>query len=415
MTVKSQNKAGFTLVFTLVAISALSVLVTALYGFNSVAYTNAGRLVSQTQARELARGGIDRALHQLSYNPNYTGESDVSPVPAPGVVDITVVASNPSTRQITAQSFIPTKQNPQITYRATASATASQQAQGSAFSYALQVGQGGFYASGNPHISGSIYSNENISISGAGSSVSGSASAVGTVSIAGSVGSINEGVAPAPLTDVNFNAWRDEAMAHGTPNVGDLAISDNNPRTLGGDGNISFITGRLLISGNPTITLRGSVMVQRMAMMGYGGSIEISGNPTFVIPADYPSNTLALIAEKTISISGNPQFKTDKPGAWILFASQNPGSVSPDTTAINISSNPKFYAATVLAPYGKMVFGNGTSGVHAKTFEAQKIQIDSNLTIDYDQGLASISFEQPDAPSGGGFVLTPGSYGETIP
>ena len=395
----------------MVATSVLAVLITGLASFNSIAFKNAGRLVAITQAKELARGGIDRAAHKLSYDLNYTGETDVSISPVAGSIDISVTAPDQTTRQITVQSYVPNKQNPQITYKANASAATEEGAQGSVFSYALQVGQGGFYANQNPHINGSIYSNENISILGSGSSVSGNASAVGTVNIAGSVGSVNQGVTPAPLTEIDFTSWENEASAHGAAHNGDYAVASNSPITLGGDGNISVITGRLLISANPVITVAGPIWVQGIG----GSSIEISGNPKFVIPENYGGSTTAIIANQRITISGNAEFKTDKLGAWLLLATKYPGTISPNTPAINIAANVKFYAASLYSSNGKLTFQNNTSGVKAVAFEAQRIQIDRNLTIDYDQGLAAINFEKPNAPSGGGFVITPGTYSEFIP
>lgn len=397
---------GFTIIFTVIVIASLGALVLGLYSLNSVMYGNTGRLVALSQARILAQGGVDKAVHALSYDQSYVGQSDIVLPPLDGVLDIVVSAPDSTHRLITATAYIPNKTLPLITYTTSAQGVASLGSQGNVFSFALQVGQGGFYASKNVHIDGNIYSNENIDIDGSGSSVSGDASAVGEVDIEGHVGTTHEGVPMVPMTQVDFSAWRADAQSHGTTHTGDLAVSSNSPLILGGDGHISVITGRLLVSASPQITLAGPVWVK-----GTGGSsIEISGNAKFTIPATFTSSTTAIIADQKITLSGNAQFSTDKVGAYMMIASDYPGTLTPDTPAIDIASNAKFDAATLFAPNGKLTFTSTTSGVSAVAFEAQKIQIDSNLTLIYKQGLASLSFKQPNTPSGGGFTITPGSY-----
>lgn len=408
---KILHRSGFTVLFTIIVIASLAVLVMGLYALNTTMYGNTGRLVALSQARTLAQGGIDKAVHSLSYDQSYTGESNISISPLDGVLDIVVSAPDSTHRLITATAYIPNKTLPLITYTTSAQGVASLGSQGNVFSFALQVGQGGFYASKNVHIDGNIYSNENIDIEGTGSSVSGDASAVGSVDIDGHVGTQHEGVSPVPMTQIDFSAWRNEAQSHGTTHTGDLAVSSNAPLTLGGDGNISVITGRLLISSSPQITIAGPVWIQGIG----GSSIEISGNAKFTIPATFTHSTTAIIADQQITISGNAQFSTDKIGAYMMIVSDYPGSVTPNSPAITIASNAKFDAATLFAPNGKLTFTSATSGVAAVAFEAQKIQIDSNLTLIYKQGLASLSFNQPNVPSGGGFTITPGSYSVSTP
>ncbi|NCO44040.1 hypothetical protein GW889_00740 [Candidatus Berkelbacteria bacterium] len=407
----TRKQKGFTVVFAVIVIASLAVLVLGLYSLNSTMYGNTGRLVALSQARSLAQGGIDRAVHALSYDQSYTGESDLALPPVDGVLDIVVSAPDATTRIITATAYIPNKVLPLITYTTSAQGVASLGSQGNVFSFALQVGQGGFYASNNVHINGNIYSNADIAIEGSGSSVSGDASAVGEVEINGHVGTMHEGVPVVPMTQVDFSAWHNEAQAHGTTHVGDLAISSNSPLTLGGDGNISVITGRLLISSSPQITLAGPVWIKGIG----GSSLEISGNAKFTIPSSFAQSTTAIIADQKITISGNAQFSTDKMGAYMMIVSDYPGTLTPDTPAIDIAANAKFDAATLFAPNGKLTFTSATSGVSAIAFEAQKIHIDSNLTLNYQQGLASLSFKQPNTPSGGGFTITPGSYSVPTP
>ncbi len=107
-------KRGFSLVFVLIVIALLGGLLAALFSL-SAAFTESGeRLIKQTQALALAEGGAQKAIHELSYNASYTGETNFSLSPLPGVADITVTAPTPETRLITSQSFYPSKANPPV-------------------------------------------------------------------------------------------------------------------------------------------------------------------------------------------------------------------------------------------------------------------------------------------------------------
>lgn len=408
----STQQSGFTLIFTIMVIATLGALIIGLYSLSTVLYGTTGRLVDLAQARALAQGGIDRAVHKLSYDQTYTGETNLSIPPVAGVLDIVVTAPTQSTRLIKTTAYVPNKSFPAITYKVSAKGVTTTAAQGNVFTYALQTGQGGFYATQNVKIDGSIYSNENIQIDGTGSDVTGDASAVGTVHTNGKIdGTIYSPVSSAPMTNVDFAAWQDKATNHGTTVAGDLLVNSNADLTLGGDGNISVINGKLTISSNPKITLAGPIWVK-----GSGdSSIEITGNPTFTIPSTYNSMTTAIVADQKISIGGNTNFNTDKTNARMMIASQYPGTITPDTTAIEITSNAQFNAAALYAPNGKLTISTSSSNLKAIALEAQKLQIDSNAQITYDQGLASYYFNQPNAPTGGGFVMTPGSYSVLSP
>lgn len=403
-------KRGFSLVFVLIVIALLGGLLAALFSLTASFVESGERLLKQTQALALAEAGAQKAIHELSYNTNYTGETDFSLSSTPGVVDITVTAPTSETRLITSQSFYPSKANPKYSRKVQLQAQGNPEVAGDVFSFAIQSGNGGFYSpeNRNPNIRGSIYSNENVELLGTGSKVSGDVSAVGTVTINGHVGgTVTEGVESKSLPQVDFDYWKNEA-SKGITHEGDLAVTSNTTLTLGGAGNISIINGRLQITSSPKIYLAGPVWVK-----GTGGnSLEISGNPSFIISSSLPTNKTILLADQRIVISGNASVSTDKPDAWLLFTSTHPGTLEPSTPAIEINANVHFKNTIVYAYNGQLWFKPNTSGVFGGSFVAPKLLIDSNLKLEWQSGLATISFNDGEGPQGGGFSFISGTYSE---
>ena len=406
---------GFSLVLTVFVLATISTLLISLYSLNRFFINSSSRGMMRAQALALAEGGIDKALHDLSYNSNYSGETNLSIQGNPGVVDITVQTSNNATRTVISQSYIPSKSNLKVTRKLRVTAVADPTINGNAFTFAIQAGPGGFYSTQkrNPSIHGSIYSNENVEILGPGSVVDGNIDAVGTVNVRGSVGgTITQGAQAAPLPTVDLDYWRQEAQNQGTTHTGDYVISKNGGNyNLGGDGNISVITGRLQIVANANVYFKGPVWIQ-----GTGGnSIEISANPRLYISSELEGNKTILLADQRIVISGNATLSSQKPDAWILILTDYPGSLTPATSSFIINANVTLEDAILYAYNGAIEFGTNSSGVFAGAFVAQKILIDSNLSLSYQTGLGNVSFEQAQAPEGGGFTIQKGSFAELNP
>lgn len=408
-------KKGFSLVLIMIVLATISSLLIGLYSLNRFFIASGSRGIMRMQALALAEGGIDKALHDLSYNSNYTGETNLSIQGSPGVADISVQTPDSATRIITSQSYLPSKLDPKVTRKLKVTAVGDPTVSGNAFTFAIQAGEGGFYGANkkNPHIVGSIYSNENVEILGPGSVVDGNVDAVGTVNVRGSVGgTISEGVSVAPLPTVDLDYWRQEAQAHGTTHSGDYVISQNGGNYyLGGDGNISVITGRLQIVANANVYFKGPVWIKGLG----GNSIEISSNPRLYLSAEIAGDKSIILADQRIVISGNASFESQKPDAWMLILTDYPGSLTPATSSFIINANVHLEDAILYAYNGAINFGVNSSGVFAGAFAAQKILINSNLSLSYQTGLGSISFEQAEAPEGGGYTLQKGSFAELIP
>ncbi|KKP88530.1 MAG: hypothetical protein UR93_C0012G0008 [Berkelbacteria bacterium GW2011_GWA2_35_9] len=410
----TNQRSGFSLVLTIIAVSTLSTLLLSLFSLNRFFLNNASRGLMRVQALALAEGGIDKALHELSYNSTYSGEDNLMITGSPGVADITVQTPDSATRIITSTAYIPAKLNPKIKRKLRVTAVADPNATGNAFTFAVQAGEGGFYGieKKNPTIHGSIYSNENVEILGPGSVVDGNIDAVGTINVRGIVGGIKtEGVTLAPMPTVDIDYWKQQAQDTGETYIGDYIISGSGNFYLGGEGNVSVIDGRLLVVGNANIYLKGPVWIK-----GTGGSsIEISSNPHFYISADLEGNKTIILNDGKVAISGNATVESQKPDAWVLLISTYPGSLNLDTSGILINANVHL-EDTILYGYNSAVeFAQNSSGVFAGAFVAQKIIIKSNLNLTYQSGLGSISFEKAVAPDGGGFTVVKSSFAELQP
>lgn len=392
---------GFVLLYILVLGTVLVALVAALFGSD---LADAGRIVRRQaalQAENLADAGLEHGLVQLRSNASYSGET--LPI-GQGTVTVTITADGLD-RIITAQAVVDSGLAGTIIRVKRLVAQGDPAAAGSAFSFAIQTGSGGFATGGNknPKIDGNIYSNGNVQLLGSGTRVTGNVTAVGTVINNGTIGgTITEGAAPQPLPDIDIAAWQARA-ATGATHTGDYTIADNGVRTLGAPDHIGVITGRLLISGNATINLAGPLWIK-----GRGGSsLEISSNPRIILDGDVAQ--AVIVSDGRLTFSGNARFETEDDDSDLLIYTSAPGSVDPNYQAVLVNANTRFINAALYAANGQIAIGQQASGLSITSFTAQRLFVNSNAQIEYSEGLIDARFS-PAGPSGGSFVVTPGSY-----
>lgn len=114
------------------------------------------------QAISLAEAGIDKAVAALNNTAGaYTGEAETSL--GEGTFEVSVASVDANNKNITATGYIPNKANPQVTRTVKMQVV---KGSGTNFSYAVQVGQGGFEMQQGATINGSVYSNGNITMAG---------------------------------------------------------------------------------------------------------------------------------------------------------------------------------------------------------------------------------------------------------
>jgi hypothetical protein len=398
---------GFSLIFTIIILSLIGTMLLVLFSLSGNVLDRINRITMQTQALHLAEAGVNQAVHKLSYDSTYTGEDNIQLNPIVGVVDVTVTETSPTTRTIVAKSYLPSKANPQVKREIREQVESDSQAPGNVFSFAIQTGAGGFTADNNVKINGSIYSNQDINISGPGASVTGNASAVNKVNLAKPSivsGKVSEGVESKPTPVIDLASWQAKA-SEGLTYTGNYNVSGN--ITLGGPGHISIITGQLSINNNSTVTIDGPVWIQGAID---NVSLLINGSPNIVIDSNLADTKTIILANNEIVINGNADFTTDKANAWLLLLSTYTKDTDPFATAIDINSNAKFTSAIIYAYNGQILINSNSSASSARAFIGQRISISGNSEIDYSSGLATTDFSSPGSSPSGGFKRVAGSY-----
>lgn len=403
---KRGQKTGFILVYIVVFGTVLVGLIAILFGTDFVNITRLTRVTAQVKAEHLADAGLDQSLTRLRQSSGFSGET----ISLGGGTIETVITAAGLERTLKATATIPNVFGLPVVATRQLVVAADAQETGSAFAYAIQADTGGFQTgqNRNPEVDGNLYSNGDVAILGHGAKVTGNVSAVGTVTNLGTIeGTVSEGVAPEPLPQIDTAGWQALAST-GQTHTGDYPIAHNGTVTLGAPDYVGVITGRLLVTGNATIILKGPLWIKGVA----GSSLEISSNPRFILDDDV--DQAVLLADGRLTFSGNAKFETEEDDSDLLVMTLAPGSYAPQTDAVIINSNTRFVNSGLLAPNGRIRVGSSASGLSITSFTAAGIFVDSNAKIDYAEGLIDAHFS-PSGPSGGKFTVVPGSYQVLVP
>jgi hypothetical protein len=165
------NKRGHILIVSLVFFGIMVLGFSTLSSYLTTYARAARHAVVSEQALALAEAGIDKAVYALNQNSGYTGETNTAL--GAGVFTVSV-ASNGSTKTVTATGYVPDSTNPTATR--VVKVNVSVGTAEISFRYGIQAGAGGFTLSGGSTINGNIFSNGTISATG-GSRITGSATA----------------------------------------------------------------------------------------------------------------------------------------------------------------------------------------------------------------------------------------------
>ncbi len=185
------------------------------------------------------------------------------------------------------------------------------------------------------------------------------------------------------ISDGNIEEWKSDASAGGVIN-GDYTVSSNislGPKKIVGD---------LLIDGNKTLTLTGTIWVIGKVTLGNGAKIALSSS--------YGINSGTLVTDGTVRVSNNSLFSgSGQSGSYlmVLTTSDCPlGDLCDGLYAIDISNNA---GAVILNAQKGTVHLNNNATV--KGITAYKTIFDSNAVINYEQGIANLNFTN--GPTGG--------------
>ncbi len=337
------------------------------------------RTYNQDVALNIAEAGINKALWELKVdNLSYTGETGNASISG-GEFDVAVTQIDANNDYITSTAYVPSKANPKYKKAIRIKIADTPTTTNPAFSYAIQAGVGGIDVGGSSDVHGSLYSNGNITVSGAGSKVEdpGDAWAVGTIYDPKNniVGTKTQGAPSVALPTINLDQWRSLASAGGT------ITGDYSPPATGSytDLGPKEITGNVSMSNsNQEVNLTGPLYIQ--------GNLNISGG-TWKLDDSFGSNGTIVLVDGQINITGG-EFQGNSQGSYILFISTNIANTK-SSSAISFTGSGNGENLALYAYSGSMYLaGSGT--ITAMT--GQTLYLAGSGGIDYKSGLKSQQF-----------------------
>lgn len=154
------KQSGQVLILAIIVAGLVLLNILLIIGGSQLFSQNTNYTVESTQALNIAEAGINKALATLNKTAgNYNGESEVDL--GVGSYTVTITNKGASAKLITSTGYIPNKTNPKV--KKTISVVASNGV-GTAFNYAIQIGEGGLKMDDGSMIKGSVYSNGNVKL-----------------------------------------------------------------------------------------------------------------------------------------------------------------------------------------------------------------------------------------------------------
>jgi len=301
---------------------------------------------------------------------------------------------------------------------------------GASFNFGVQVGNGGFILENSSTVTGNVYSNG--PITGSGNTISGDAISAGPIGLINNIhttgsahahtiqnsnidlnayyvvktnttvvgtsnaNSPDQPSANMPISDEQINGLETDAIAGGT-------ISSPCPYKITSDTTLGpvKITCDLEISGNPNITLGGSVWVTGNVSIKNSAILRVSsglGTKSVAIIAHNPSNRST---SSSIDLANSTQFLgSGSAGSFIFLISQNNSAEIGGSDGAIEMNNTSNGGAILYAPHGLINIHNSAT---LKEVTGYKIKAKNTANIIYDTGLANTLFTS--GPGGGYEVL----------
>lgn len=154
----SPREAGQILVIVFIALGLVLFSVLSIVTGAQIYFQNAAHSVNSEKATALAEAGVDKALTSLNKTGgSYTGEQET--VLGDGSYSVILTSQDAASKVIESTGYIPRKDNPKI--KRTVKIIVSKGV-GASFVYGVQVGEGGLILGKHNLVTGTIYSNGNI-------------------------------------------------------------------------------------------------------------------------------------------------------------------------------------------------------------------------------------------------------------
>lgn len=154
----TNNQSGQTLILVFIALGVVLFTVLFVIAGSQVYFQNAQYSYQSESAATIAEAGVDKALASLNKSGgNYNGESET--IFGDGSYSVDITSTDAATKVIQAIGYIPNKAKAKL--KRTIKITASRGV-GVAFNYGIQVGEGGLALGRHNKVTGTVYSNGNI-------------------------------------------------------------------------------------------------------------------------------------------------------------------------------------------------------------------------------------------------------------
>ena len=413
---KDQSQSGqiaLIVVLALLSTSTVMAIGLGILTFNEVKKLN--NVVKTAQSYYAAEGGAEDAIIRVKNRMNYPGSYPLAVGGSTATVTITGTLED--------LSIISEGNTVGRVRKVAINLTAEPSTESVDFNYGVQVDAGGVVMKSNSNILGNIYSNgpitgaSNSFVKGdAFSAVTGGAVGIDKMTIQESAPGVGDGNAhanritqstidgtaycqtgsgnnkpcdtsqpdptpqPLPISNSTINTWKDWADDGGE--VGSQTIS--------GTANLGpiKINGNLTVNSNASLTITGTVWVT--------GDIHISSNSLILLQPSYGANgSSTVIADGQIKIDSNITICgsnggvlgscNPENGSYIMFLSTFP--FDPTEDAIVADSN--ILTSILYANNGAIRLN---SNVHVKEVTGYGLRLESNATVTYETGLASVQF-----------------------
>ena len=418
------------MIVALVFSTVLTMVAASLVNYATLHTRTTAISVASAQARALAEGALDKAVHELNQNSSYAGEAGLDL--GEGEVTITVTSIDSSTKRIEATASVPSSVDPVA--RKTIRATASIDTTTVAFQFGVQVGDGGIDLQNTSSVRGNVYSTG--PVTGEGNIIRGDVISAGPSGLIDDVhatgtayahtirdsdidkdayyvtisntsvggvsypGSPDQATSSLPISDATIQEWKDAAEAGGV-HTSPCPYTISGTVTLGP----KKINCNLTIQGSAVVTFAGPVWVN--------GNIVVQNSAKVKVASSLGASGVALIADSTsnptgggtVTLQNSAVFEgSGQAGSYVLIVSQNRSAESGGSTvAIDVKNS---VDGNILAYAGHGLIQIQNS-VDLKEVAAWKIRALNSSEVIYETGLANANFS---SGPGGSWEILPGSY-----
>lgn len=413
---KTKNNKGAAAIIAVVFLVSITLVITA--GFSAIALNESSRSQTNLSGKKsyfLAEAGNEDVVYRLA-----TGRA----VSTQEIITLDGHTASTTRVAVGSDEQVTTSGDTEAHIRRVQTLLTT--ADGAAFNYGVQVGNGGLFMENSSSVRGNVYSNGPITgqnnnitrgniVSATSTGLIDGIHATGTAyartisdstidkdayyqtisnTTVGGIeypGSANQPTQGFPISDSLIDSWKNSATS--TVISSPCPYKITSAATLGP----AKITCDVEISGNNyTVTLAGMVWVE--------GNLIIKNSPTIKLSSALGNKSLAIITDKAsnrltsskISIENSPVFENSgTEGSYILLLSMNNSSENSGSEVAIDFKNSASGDVLVYAPHGEILIQNN---IGLREVTGYKVHTKNSAEVTYEDGLANLLFDA--GPSG---------------